>query len=65
MTVAAQTAEWICARCGATNRKLVSVRTTQTLDRCVTCHTRHVVELDSRPVRWNARLKDGKDSLLP
>ena len=56
MSVAATTAEWICTRCGATNRKLVDLRTRQTSDRCVTCHVRHVVELDSRPVRWNARL---------
>jgi DNA-directed RNA polymerase subunit RPC12/RpoP len=57
MTTAAQTAEWICTRCGATNRKLVPVRTSRTNDRCVTCHAKHIVELDSRPVRWNARLE--------
>jgi hypothetical protein len=56
MAVPATTAEWICTRCGATNRKLVPLRSTQTADRCVTCHTGHVVELDQRPVRWKARL---------
>jgi DNA-directed RNA polymerase subunit RPC12/RpoP len=59
VTVPATTAEWICTRCGATNRKLVPLRTTETADRCVTCHTAHVVTLDARPVRWKARL-DGK-----
>ncbi|HET9465524.1 MAG TPA: hypothetical protein VFO71_08340 [Gemmatimonadales bacterium] len=58
MTTAATTAEWICTRCGATNRKLVAVRTSETKDRCVTCHTRHVVEPDIRPVRWKARLEE-------
>jgi hypothetical protein len=56
MSIPATTAEWICLRCGATNRKLVDARTTQTNDRCVTCHARHVVEPDTRPVRWKARL---------
>lgn len=58
MTTAATTAEWICTRCGATNRKLVAVHTSETRDRCVTCHTRHVVEPDIRPVRWKARLEE-------
>ena len=44
MSIAATTAEWICTRCGATNRKLVALRTRQTIDRCVTCHARHLVE---------------------
>jgi hypothetical protein len=52
----ATTAEWICTRCGATNRKLVAVGTSQANDRCVTCHAGHVVEADERPVRWKARL---------
>jgi hypothetical protein len=58
MTVPATTAEWICTRCGATNRKLVALRTTQITDRCVTCHSPHIVEVDERPVRWNARLDE-------
>jgi hypothetical protein len=54
----ATTAEWICTRCGATNRKLVPLRLTRTADRCVTCHSAHVVEADQRPVRWKARLEE-------
>jgi DNA-directed RNA polymerase subunit RPC12/RpoP len=65
MTTAAETAEWICTRCGATNRKLVPVRTTRTIDRCVTCHAEHVVEPNTRPVRWDARLKGKKGRFLP
>jgi len=57
MSTPATTAEWICTRCGATNRKLVALRTQETSDRCVTCHARHVVAPDARPVRWNARLE--------
>ncbi|HUK20439.1 MAG TPA: zinc ribbon domain-containing protein [Gemmatimonadales bacterium] len=53
--ITAETAEWNCTRCGATNRKLVPEGTRRTEDVCVTCHTPHVVELDSRPVRWKAR----------
>jgi hypothetical protein len=56
MTVPATTAEWICTRCGATNRKLVALRTRQITDRCVTCHAVHIVEVDERPVRWRARI---------
>jgi hypothetical protein len=56
MTIAAATAEWICTRCGATNRKLVPADVTRTADRCVTCHARHVIEADARPVRWSAKL---------
>jgi hypothetical protein len=51
----AATAEWICTRCGSTNRALVPDAATHALDECVTCHTRHVLERDARPVRWNAR----------
>jgi DNA-directed RNA polymerase subunit RPC12/RpoP len=58
MATAATTAEWICTRCGATNRKLVAVATARTADRCVTCHSAHLIEVDDRPVRWNARLDD-------
>ena len=58
MSTAATTAEWICTRCGATNRKLVAVRTSETRDRCVTCHTKHLVMPDIRPVRWKARLEE-------
>ena len=58
MTVPARTAEWNCTRCGTTNRKLVPADTTRTSDRCAHCHARHVVEVDNRPVRWNARLEN-------
>jgi DNA-directed RNA polymerase subunit RPC12/RpoP len=49
------TAEWRCTRCGATNRKLVPAWTRRTVDRCVSCHTKHELEPDARPVRWNAK----------
>jgi hypothetical protein len=58
MTVPATTAEWICTRCGSTNRRLVSAATQRTIDRCVHCHTPHVIEPGARPVRWEARLRD-------
>ncbi len=57
MTVAAVTAEWICTRCGATNRKLVPAGSLETVDRCVTCHAAHRVQADARPVRWKAHLE--------
>lgn len=57
MTVLAVTAEWLCTRCGSTNRKLVSSDTTATTDRCVTCGAKHEVTPGERPVRWNARLR--------
>jgi hypothetical protein len=49
------TAEWICTRCGSTNRLLVPVGATEAVDACVTCHTRHALTADPRPVRWRAR----------
>ncbi len=49
------TAEWICTRCASTNRKLVPPGQLEVTDRCVSCHTRHVVSRDPRPVRWTAR----------
>jgi DNA-directed RNA polymerase subunit RPC12/RpoP len=58
MTVPATTAEWICTRCGSTNRILVASTTPRTLDRCLHCRAQHVLEPGQRPVRWNARLKD-------
>ena len=51
----AQTAEWICTRCGSTNRRLVADGATRADDACVTCHAHHVLEADARPVRWRAR----------
>jgi len=49
------TAEWICTRCGSTNRRLVPATATRAIDACVTCHARHEIEADARPVRWRAR----------
>ncbi|HZI22977.1 MAG TPA: hypothetical protein VFD76_10685 [Gemmatimonadales bacterium] len=51
----ATTAEWICTRCGSTNRLLVRDGATRAEDECVTCHTEHELEVDARPVRWRAR----------
>jgi len=51
----ATTAEWICTRCGSTNRRLVPDGETRAVDECVTCHARHELEADARPVRWRAR----------
>lgn len=48
------TAEWICGKCDATNRKLVAEGVDEVEDRCITCRTRHVVKKDARPVRWRA-----------
>jgi hypothetical protein len=48
------TAEWQCTLCGVTNRKFVAADCTRTMDRCVTCHTKHDVTPGVRPVRWNA-----------
>jgi hypothetical protein len=50
-----KTAEWICTACGTTNRRLVADGETRAEDRCVSCHTGHLIEQDSRPVRWRAR----------
>ncbi len=49
------TAEWICTRCGSTNRKLVPSETTRAEDSCVTCGAAHRIEADARPVRWLAK----------
>lgn len=56
--IASATAEWICTRCGATNRILVPSTATTAVDRCVTCHAVHEIKEGDRPVRWDARLKD-------
>lgn len=49
------TAEWICTRCGSTNRRLVPGGATRAADECVSCHARHEIVADRRPVRWDAR----------
>ena len=56
MTVPATTAEWICTRCGSTNRRLVATGTAHVTDRCNHCRAQHVVEPGLRPIRWEARL---------
>lgn len=58
MTVPATTAEWICTRCGTSNRKLVPADAIRTLDRCSHCGAKHTVVPGDRPVRWQARLDD-------
>jgi DNA-directed RNA polymerase subunit RPC12/RpoP len=57
MPVAATTAEWNCTRCGTTNRKLVPLTDERSTDRCTHCGARHLIEPDSRLVRWIARLE--------
>lgn len=49
------TAEWICTRCGSTNRRLVADGATAAVDACVTCHVKHELEPSPRPVYWRAR----------
>lgn len=49
------TAEWLCTRCGSTNRKLVAPAARTMKDRCVSCHAKHDVTPGTRPVRWNAK----------
>jgi len=49
------TAEWLCTRCGVTNRKLVPEGTSEAKDRCVHCRLKHLVSPDDRPVRWRSR----------
>lgn len=56
-TIPMTTAEWICSRCGVTNRKLVPVGATTAVDACVTCHAKHEISVEARPVRWSARPK--------
>ncbi|HEY6809386.1 MAG TPA: hypothetical protein VI160_11440 [Gemmatimonadales bacterium] len=51
----ARTAEWICTRCGSTNRRLVDDAAQRATDACVTCHAKHEIEAEARPVRWRAR----------
>ena len=55
MHVSWTTAEWVCTRSGSTNRKLVPAGACRAADECVTCHTRHELEPEERPVRWRAR----------
>lgn len=50
----AKTAEWLCTRCGVTNRRLVEPAATTAKDRCVSCRQRHLIRIDDSPVRWQA-----------
>jgi len=50
----AQTAEWICTRCGSTNRKLVADGASRATDECLTCHVKHELTPEPSPVRWRA-----------
>ena len=50
-------AEWTCAKCGATNRKLVTSDTIDTVDKCVTCKTKHRLEETNRQLRWDSTAK--------
>ena len=52
-----ETAEWLCTKCGVTNRKSVDVGTPVTLDKCVACHARHTIWPGDRPVRWNSEAR--------
>lgn len=54
---AQQTAEWLCTKCGSTNRKLVPMNTPVAEDRCVTCRAPHAIWPAVRPVRWNSEAK--------
>lgn len=58
MTIAAVTAEWLCTRCGTSNRKLVSEETASAVDRCQHCGARHIIRPGDRPVRWDSELDD-------
>ncbi len=48
------TAEWICTRCGTTNRKLAASAQAELTDRCLHCGLKHCLRPDERPVRWRA-----------
>lgn len=49
------TAEWICTRCGSTNRRLVDAAAARATDTCYSCHAKHEITVEARPVRWQAR----------
>lgn len=58
MPVDAVTAEWNCARCGTTNRKLVPAWTREAEDRCAHCGAEHEIRPGERKVRWDAEIDD-------
>jgi hypothetical protein len=49
-----KSAEWVCTKCGTTNRMLLHPDRTTGTDRCVTCHLKHTISPAERPVRWEA-----------
>ena len=53
-----KSAEWICTKCGTTNRKLIRPSMLTHSDRCITCKQQHTIVPGKRPIRWEAtRLK--------
>jgi hypothetical protein len=50
----ALTAEWLCTRCGVTNRKLLEPEAVEGDDRCFHCKLRHILHRGDTPVRWDA-----------
>jgi acetyl-CoA carboxylase beta subunit len=57
MTTTALTAEWLCTKCGASNRKLVMSEITDTVDRCYHCKAAHEIRAAERKVYWTAKAK--------
>ena len=51
----AVTAEWLCSRCGVTNRRLVAPGTAEARDRCMSCGMQHTLRPGDTPVRWRAQ----------
>ena len=49
-----KSAEWICTKCGTTNRLLCKADSTRETDRCISCHQKHTIAPSERPVRWKA-----------
>jgi len=49
-----KSAEWICTKCGTTNRLLCQADSARETDRCISCHQKHAIAPGERPVRWEA-----------
>ena len=49
-----KSAEWVCTKCGTTNRAFIKDQNTTGTDRCITCHQKHTISRGERPVRWEA-----------
>ena len=54
-----KSAEWICTKCGTTNRLLCKGDSTTETDRCISCHQKHTLAPGERPVRWEATATKG------